>query len=67
MSELIRVLSARLPSKAIAGDFVDKRSLADLIEEQAGVPVQQTAMAQLQAKASGNSPVPMVNKIQLDR
>ncbi len=57
----------RLPSGSIASDFIDERSMGDLIEAQAGVPQEPTAMAQMRLKAEGKNPAPMVNSIQLDR
>lgn len=67
MSDLIRSLLPRLPSNAIQEDFVDRRRMADLMEEQAGVPREPTAMAQLRLRAEGKSPSLAVNSIQLDR
>lgn len=62
MSTLIRELVARLPDLAIQGDFIDERGIADVMEEQAGVPQEPTAMAQLRRKSEGES-----SQIQLDR
>jgi hypothetical protein len=62
MSELIRELMARLPSQAIQGDFVDERSVADLIQQQYGNPQDPTAVKQLRDKAQGTD-----SRIQLDR
>lgn len=67
MSELIRSLLPRLTSNAIRDDFVDERSLGDVLQKQYGDPVQPTAMAQLQLQAQGRGPTPMTSKIQLDR
>lgn len=67
MSELLRQLQSRLPSGAINGDFVDERSIADLLMESAGQPTEPTAMVQLRRMAEGKSPGPMVNEMQLDR
>lgn len=67
MSELLRSLVARLPQNAIPGDYVDERRLGDMVNRQYGNPNEPTAVAQMQAKASGKPPVAMVNQIQLDR
>lgn len=67
MSDIIRSLLPRLPAGAISGDFIDERSIGDMIEKQAGVPSEPTAMVQMRLKAEGKNPTPMVNSIQLDR
>ena len=67
MSELIRSLLPRLTSNALRDDFVDERTIADLLLESSGEPVEPTAMVQLRRKAEGKSPSPMVNEVQLDR
>lgn len=67
MSDIIRSLLPRLPSTAISGDFIDERTMRDMVEAQAGLPQEPTAMAQMRMLAEGKSPSPMVNQIQLDR
>jgi hypothetical protein len=67
MSEIIRSLLPRLASRAISEDFVDRRRIADLIEEQSGSPREPTAMAQLRLMAEGRPPSSMINSLQLDR
>ena len=62
MSDIIREMMARLPVMSIQGDFIDERGIADVMQEQAGVPQEPTAMAQLRRKAEGES-----SQIQLDR
>lgn len=67
MSDLIRSLLPRVASNAIADDFIDRRRMGDLIEEQAGIPQEPTAMAQMRMMSEGRPPSLMVNKLQLDR
>jgi hypothetical protein len=67
MSQLIRSLLPRLTSYAVGGDFVDERSIADVIEKSHGTPTQDTAMKQIAKKNAGQNPTPMTTKIQLDR
>lgn len=67
MSELIRSLLPRLTTNALHNDFVDERSIADVMQKQYGNPLQPTAMAQLQLQAQGKGPTPMTSKVQLDR
>jgi len=67
VSELIRSLIPRLATNALRSDFVDERSLADVVQKQYGNPLEPTAMAQLQLQAQGKGPTPMTTKVQLDR
>ena len=67
MSNLIRAIAARLPQYAIPSDFVDERSVADVVQDQYGDPEQPTAMKQIADSAAGKSPTTFVNKIQVDR
>lgn len=67
MSELIRALLPRLATNALHNDFVDERSLGDVMQQQYGDPLNPTAMAQLQLQAQGKGPTPMTSKVQLDR
>jgi hypothetical protein len=62
MSELIRSLLPRLLSGAIPNDYIDERSLGDVVQRQYGNPEEPTAIAQLREKAEGKS-----SRIQLDR
>lgn len=67
MSELIRSLLPRLTTNALRNDFVDERSLGDVMQQQYGDPLEPTAMAQMKLQAQGKGPTPMTSKIQLDR
>ena len=67
MSDLLRELIARLPQYSIPNDFVDERSLTDVMEDQMGQPLEPTALKQIADSAQGKSPTTFVNKIQLDR
>lgn len=67
MSTLIRELIPRLNSHSLNKDFVEDRSLVDVMTDQFGQPLQPTAMKQLADSASGKSPTPFTSKVQLDR
>jgi len=67
MSDLIRAIVPRLQPYALNEEFLEKRSLADVTEDQYGDPLDPTAMKQLQDKSQGKSPTPFTTKVQLDR
>lgn len=67
MSDLIRELLPRLNRMAVGGDFVDERTLGDLIERLNGQPKEPTSLRQIRRSAQGESPTSFTSKIQLDR
>ena len=67
MSNLIRELIPRLNSYSLNEDFIEDRSLTDVLTDQLGQPIEPTAMKQLMDSASGKSPTPFTSKVQLDR
>jgi hypothetical protein len=67
MSTLIRELIPRLNSYSLNNDFVEDRSLVDVLTDQIGKPLQPTAIKQLSDSAAGKSPTPFTSKVQLDR
>ena len=67
MSDLLRAIIPRLNSYSLNRDFVEERSINDVMQQQVGQPMQPTAMRQLQNKSQGKSPTPFTTKVQLDR
>lgn len=67
MSDLLRAIIPRLNSYSLNKDFVEERSMNDVMQGQVGQPMNPTAMRQLQDKAQGKGPTPFTTKVQLDR